>query len=190
MGTLLTILLDPADSSNLLPNPPSRTSKKRKRELEEIITEIANIEKEKEFQPLQLNERAPQLRLPPNINMEDLYSLFTLFFTEEIFEMIAHSTNIYAELNRVIGCKSKKTKEIQDIDLGRAWKDTNEAEIKVFFAILIYMGLYNSNRINLYWRNDQDQGPIHTPQLYMTQNILNSLRDVSISLIRETDILY
>ena len=97
LTTLLTVLLDSADSSNLSLNSPSQTSKKRKRELKTIAAEIAALEKKKKFQPLQLNEsQAPQLHLPSGIKIDSSYSLFSLFFTQKIFEKISNFINIYA----------------------------------------------------------------------------------------------
>jgi len=54
------------------------------------------------FTPLSVNKQAPQLNLPSGLDMQSSYSLFSLFFTEEIFEKIANSTNAYARLNREI----------------------------------------------------------------------------------------
>ena len=73
--------------------------KKRKRTLEEIITKITPLEK-LNFNPLPVEKRAPQLNLPSGLDMTSPYSLFSLFFPEEVFEKIANSTNIYAHLKR------------------------------------------------------------------------------------------
>ena len=93
-------------------------------------------------------------------------SLIGPFFTGEILQKINISTNIYAELQRASDAKSKKF-NVQSH--ARSWNDTNTAEIKVFFAILIYMGVHYSRRTGNYWRNDLEKGPIHMPQYYMNQ---------------------
>ena len=74
--------------------PAAESSKKRKSP-EKEIPKISSLE---EWKPLQLSEREPQLNLPPNLDMSNPYSLFNLFFIEEIFEKISNSTNIYTQL--------------------------------------------------------------------------------------------
>ena len=159
-----------ADSSDSFDSPaslPRETSKKRKRTLEEVTAAITSL-KDLKYEPLVLNKQAPQLNLPSGLNMRSSYSLFSLFFTEEIFEKIANSTNAYAHLKRHVDDE----KEFQ----GRSWKNTNAAEIKVFFATLIYMGVHNSSRLDLYWRNELNQGSIHTPQLYIAEKRFEQLK--------------
>src|SRR5436190_3353799 len=92
-------LIDSSDSSDLPPSPPSKSSKKRKRTVEEVIAEITSL-KSLEFKPLSVDKQAPQLNLPSDLDMRSSYSLFSLFFTKEIFEKIANSTNVYAHLKR------------------------------------------------------------------------------------------
>jgi Transposase IS4 len=50
----------------------------------------------------------------------------------------------------------------------RPWFDMSAIEIKVFIGILIYIGIYDSKRTDLYWKNEIESGPIHTPQLYIS----------------------
>jgi hypothetical protein len=58
----------------------------------------------------------------------------------------------------------------------RTWKNTSPAEIKVFLGILIYMGVHSSPRIDHYWRDTQENGPLHLPRLYMTQTRFEQLK--------------
>ena len=92
-------LIDSPESSDSSSSPPSKSSKKRKRTLKEVIAEIPSLENLK-FKPLPVDKQAPQLNLPPNLDMTSSYSLFTLFFMEEIFEKISNSTNVYVQLHR------------------------------------------------------------------------------------------
>ena len=112
---------------------------------------------------------SPRLHISSSVNMGISYSIFSLFFTGEIFKKISHSINFYAQLNRVSDSESK-------ISQGRCWRNTNVAEIKIFFAVFIYMKLHNSNRTNLYWRNDLDQGPIYMSQRYMVMTRWQQLK--------------
>lgn len=149
-------------------NSINRASKKRKRTLEEIITKIPSLEK-LDFEPLIVDKRAPQLNLPSGLDMKSSYTLFSLFFPEDIFEKIANSTNAYAHLKREPDDEFKRFQ-------GRSWKDTNAAEIKVFLATLIYMGIHDSGQLDCYWRKNIKQGPIHTPQFYITLNRFEQLK--------------
>ena len=89
---------------------------------------IAAILLPPEYEPLPYRDeyRPPTIELPIDINT-DPYSLFTLFLTEAHFETIAINTNRYAE-------KKEGPKR-------RTWILTNAAEIKVFVAIFIYIGV-------------------------------------------------
>ncbi len=75
---------------------PAAASSKKRKPPDEEIPKIEDLK----WEPLQLpyQERDPQLNLPSNLDMSNPYSLFSLFFTEEIFEKISHSTNLYAQL--------------------------------------------------------------------------------------------
>ena len=144
IGNSINCLLDSADSSDSASISPNKTSRIRKRKLEEVTAEITPVEK-LVFIPLSMNKRAPQLNLPPDLDMTSAYSLFSLFIPEEIFEKIVNSTNVYTHLKREIDDEFIKFKD-------QPWKNTNAAEIKVFFATLIYMGIHDSGHIDNYWR--------------------------------------
>ena len=118
-----------------------------------------------------MDKQAPQLNLPSDLDMTSSYSLFSLFFPEEVFEKIANSTNAYAYLKRHMD-DNEEEKQFQ----GRSWKNTNAAEIKVFFATLIYMGVHDSSRIEHYWRNEIKQDSIHTSQLYISLKHFEQLK--------------
>ena len=101
-----TIQLDSTNSSDLSDspanpqsNPPGKTPKLRKRKLEAVIADITSLKK-LEFTPLSVIKQAPQLNLSSDLDMTSSYFLFSLFFTEGIFEKIANSTNAYAHLKR------------------------------------------------------------------------------------------
>jgi len=93
-----------------------------------------------EYMPLPHRQihRHPMLQLPPHAN-RDPYSLFTLFLTEAHFEVIAANTNRYAEVKEA-GREGK-----------RAWEPTSSAEIKVFIAVFIYMGVVRLPAYEDYW---------------------------------------
>jgi len=95
--------------------------------------------------------------------MNSSYSLFNLFFSEKMFEKISNSTNTYPQLH-----KHDDDDDESPFFQGQSWKDISAAEIKVFFAVLIYMRLHDSPQIDCYWQRELNHSPIHTPQLYIT----------------------
>jgi transposase IS4-like protein len=104
-------------------------------------------------------ECQPELWIPPDVNIDDPYALFSLFWPEDIWYTISHNTNMYAIIQRTNKPLSNSP---------RPWSDTSVVEIKVFIGILIYMGIHDLKRTDFYWKNKIESGPIHTPQLYMS----------------------
>ena len=87
--------LDSADSSNpsnpsskpanQRANPPTANAQNKKQKLKEVEAEIDSLE-DLEFESLQLNGQAAQLHLPPDLDVNNPYSLFTLSFSEKMFD--------------------------------------------------------------------------------------------------------
>lgn len=69
------------------------------------------------------------------------HDFYSLFVTDEIFEIIAKQTNIYATQRKL---------ELQSHRLDQ-WYETNPNEIKRFFGLIIWMGLIRLPKIELYW---------------------------------------
>ncbi|EEH15839.1 hypothetical protein PABG_05926 [Paracoccidioides brasiliensis Pb03] len=65
--------------------------------IEEVIAEIPPLESVK-FLPLEPSSRLPNLHIPPDIDVQSPYALFTLFFSEDSIHNIVNSTNLYAKL--------------------------------------------------------------------------------------------
>lgn len=143
-----------------------------KRKLDEVIAELPSREDLNARIELLIPyscPRPPQLQLPSRLNIDSPYALFSLFFSEDIFEYISQSTNEYAQLKQEREADESESPETETTPSGsRAWKDTTAADIKVFIGILIYMGVHVSPRMDHYWRQDLHQGLIHTPHLYMS----------------------
>ncbi|KAL1957208.1 hypothetical protein VTO42DRAFT_6242 [Malbranchea cinnamomea] len=124
---------------------PPKSTRKRKRTLEEVIAELPSLESI-QYTPLRPIPREPQLNPPSDLDIESRYALFSLFFTEDILETISHSTNAYA--------KRQRMKFEDSIIQPRAWKDTSQQRSRSFL----------------------ENGPIHLPQLYMTQTRFEQLK--------------
>jgi hypothetical protein len=159
----------PYKLTNLSITEPCNSTSKRKRSLAEISAALPTREElARAFNPLQNPPREPRLNLPTGLNIESSYALFSLFIGEDMFEKISESTNEYA--------RRKRVKLDDAVFHEREWKDTNAAEIKVFFAILIYMGVHRSPQVEEYWNADPGKGPLHAPRLYMTYKRFQQLK--------------
>ncbi|KAH9645922.1 hypothetical protein HF086_011384 [Spodoptera exigua] len=71
---------------------------------------------------------------------------FSLMVPDEIFEEIAIQTNLFAEQQ---GLSAKPSSGSNN------WKPTTKVEIKLFFGLILYMGLVKLPKINLYWSTDR-----------------------------------
>jgi hypothetical protein len=103
------------------------------------------------FQPMQLPDFGWEITLPENVSPDDPITLFTMYYTPEIIDLIVEKTNDYV-------------REPQDDSCPRArantWYPTCRGEIYVYFALRIYMTLYVCNEISDYW-DIKDFTPTH-----------------------------
>ena len=83
------------------------------------------------FNPVIVADRPPKLCLPSNVSPNNAYSIFSLFFTNEVLETIAKNTNGYATLQKA------------HIRPRVLWKDTSVAGLKAYLGVLIYRSLYS-----------------------------------------------
>lgn len=87
------------------------------------------------------------------INLEDPMAIFNAFFDDEIMEYIASETNRYAD-------QFIEKNDLTPSARARHWKETNLKEMRLFFAILIYMGIVQKPVEEWYWSRRQS---ISTP---------------------------
>ena len=80
----------------------------------------------------------------PGIDFEDPLNIFNVFFDDEIVDYIA------SEMNRFADQFIEKT-ELTPSARARHWKETDGKELRVFFAILIYMGIVQKPHEEWYW---------------------------------------
>ncbi|KAL2046386.1 hypothetical protein N7G274_001833 [Stereocaulon virgatum] len=105
-------------------------------------------------------KRDPRPILPENTDVTSPYALFSLFWTDEMFEILANNANLYAEQQ----------------ETHRGWYATNADEMRVFIGILIYMGLHPEGETPAYWHEDLRTGPNHMPSLHMGLNRFSQLQ--------------
>ena len=93
------------------------------------------------FEPLQLPDWDWKIHLPEDASPDDLISLFSIYYTPEIINMIVDKTNEHTR------------QPADDSSLyarANAWYPTNKGEIYLYLAIRIYMTLHIDNEITDY----------------------------------------
>ena len=88
---------------------------------------------------------------------------FQLFFPDDTFDLLVQNTNQYA---------ASKNAGLQG---GRSWKPTSIPEMKVFFGLIIYMGVFPSAQVKDYWSRDSEF-PFHRIGMYLSQNRFEQLK--------------
>lgn len=132
--------------------PPSPKKEETKRNLAQLLHEMPHYE-DVVFEPLKMAEPfPPTIELPSEVNIESSYSLFALFFSDDLIGLLSSNTNKYA--------KAKNAGQS-----GREWYETTTSDIKIFLAILIYMGVHISPSDEDYWRTDEE--PFHIPRRFI-----------------------
>ena len=130
--------------------------KTKKRSLAEVVKDIPDP-KTVVFDPLCIPQRHdPILHLPLDLNTNDPFSLFNLFWPEKLWTTLATNTNLYAVQKRM-----------NVIERQRPWHNTCAAELQVWVRILIYMGFHRSYSKEIYWREDTEKGLSHTCARHM-----------------------
>jgi hypothetical protein len=99
------------------------------------------------YTPLKCPYFTPVVDLP--CDSSDPLAIWELFFPRGQVNTIRENTNRNAKL------PDKTTYKY-----ARNWKPVSLAEVYIWLAILIYMGLYPQNDIESYW-NRQDTKPVH-----------------------------
>jgi hypothetical protein len=133
------IEIEVPDQSDVL--PPSivkEQTKKNKPSVQSIIDSIPSPSFT--YSPIVVPFRSPQSDETLTMINQTPYSLFSLFFSSDLCEIVAKNTNLKA--NKEYFRNSKEQ---------RHWHDTCASEIGAFLGILLYMGLALMPRITDYW---------------------------------------
>ena len=88
-----------------------------------------------------------------NVDCDDPFSLFKLFFTDYISKIIVEQTNNYAE--QYINFLPNNRRHQQ------AWQPVTTDEINTFISILLIMGVVQLPEIRLYWSKKKPCIPTH-----------------------------
>lgn len=117
------------------------------------------------FEPMKLPDWDWHLDLPDDTSPDDPISLFNMYYTPEIINMIVEKTNNY-------------TRQPADDSCARArafrWYPTSRGEIYLYLAIRIYMTLHIDNEIGDYW-STKDFTPDHYISSFMSRDRFQEL---------------
>ena len=142
-------MAEPFDSTPQAPQAAKALS------LEDILLQLGPIT-EVQFDPFQPEpKQLPKAQLPSSFPQNPHpFDYFSLFFTPDLFQTITSNINRYASAERLyIPAKEEKARE---------WTDLLLKELYVFIGTIIYMGVYEEPRIDMYWNTDFNKGPLHS----------------------------
>ena len=80
------------------------------------------------FKPVVVIERPPKICFPLNIYPNDAYGIFSLFFINNVLDILTKNMNKYGALYYQ--------------HLKTSWKDTSVTKLKAYLEVLIYRSLY------------------------------------------------
>ena len=137
----------PDQSDALPPSILKEQAKKNKPSVQSIIDSMPPPSSN--YCPISIPFRKPQPDETLRLINQTPFSLFCLFFSFEMLEIIAKNTNL----------KVKKKYALNDIKR-RQWHDTSSSEVGAFLGILLYMGYTLMPRLTDYW-NTSPKFAIH-----------------------------
>jgi hypothetical protein len=149
--------MPPKRKAPIDPNAPNKAAKK-----EAIVSTLRQQFEPSSvvFTPLQPElPRPASANLPtsfPPILQATPFDYFTLFFTPELYKLIARNTNTYAA-----------TQRMQKDERQREWRDIIHEDIMVFIGVVIYMGVHLEADISSYW-STQPTAPTHILSSYIS----------------------
>ena len=107
--------------------------------------------------------RPTYITFPEGVTPERPYSLFALYYNDEMIQSIVSTTNLYT---RVVGEGEKA--------LGRDWYNTTPQEIFIYLALRIYITVHVENEIDSYWSTSSTR-PSHPIIQYLSKDRFDEL---------------
>ena len=105
------------------------------------------------FESIQIPSNVSWINISANISPLDAASLWGLYFSSEILQIIAKHINIYIN-------QSHRWGKERDSE-ARSFSNTDELELKTYFEIRIYMNLHRESQVSDYW-NMKLNKPFHS----------------------------
>jgi hypothetical protein len=106
-----------------------------------------------------------EITLPENASPDDPITLFTMYYTPKIIDLIVEKTNDYVRKSQDESCPYVRANN---------WYPTCRREIYIYLAIRIYMSLHVDNEIADYW-TAKDMIPEHPITKYLSRNRFQEL---------------
>ena len=107
------------------------------------------------FIPLNINGVPPytysKARIPKDVNKDNSYTLFQLFFTDKILESLIQYTNEFAELYQLK----------EESKLSRKQEPTQLEELRIYIIVYIQNGVYYQHNIEDLWNRNPAREPIY-----------------------------
>lgn len=75
------------------------------------------------------------------------YDYFSMYLTDQIFDSMVEETNRFA-------AQYIASTDLRDKSNAKNWQPTDAAEMRVFWGLLLLMGIVHKPRINMYWAKD------------------------------------
>ena len=117
------------------------------------------------FKPMNLLAWDWEITLLENISPDDLITLFSMYYTPEIIDLIVEKTNKYLREPKDDSCLRARANE---------WYSICSGEIYLYFVIRIYMTLYVENEISDYWKTSKN-GLIYLIREYISRDRFQEL---------------
>jgi len=99
--------------------------------------------------------------LPPTLDRNDPFAIFSQFFTSKIVNKLVEWTNKYAELYPLNNAGEKLW--------ARLWQPTCKEELWAYFGVLIYIGLTYKLSIEDYWGSLDTTGLEYIVKKYISR---------------------
>ena len=112
------------------------------------------------FEPMKLPYWGWEINLPENVSPDDPITLFTMYYTPEIVDLIVQKTNNFEREAKDPGRPHSRA---------NGWYPTCSGEIYLYLAIRIYMTLIVCNEIADYWVT-KEYMPDHWISAYMSKD--------------------
>jgi hypothetical protein len=117
------------------------------------------------FYPMKLPDFGWEIVLPENVSPDDPITLFTMYYTPEIIDLIVEKTKEYVRKPQDDSCAYARA---------NARYPTCRGEIYVYFALRISMTLYVCNEISDYW-DTKEFTPMYPISKEMSRNRFQEL---------------
>jgi hypothetical protein len=98
------------------------------------------------FKPIELPDFGWEIALPENTSPDNPITLFTIYYTPEIIDLIVEKTNKYRRDPQNDSCPYTRANK---------WYPTCRGEIYIYFVICIYITLHIDNEISDYWKTTE-----------------------------------